>query len=153
MQKKTNKGRLVTLIHVARSQLGLCDSDYRAILESVSGKSSCTELTLFELEQVLKAMKKLGFTVKKLPVKDMEVGSASRVQLEYIKGMWELVAREKTDRALYSFIRRITGAAHPRFMTEKDAQDVISALRAMMVKAGFHPDGIPDWKRMGGNFF
>ena len=51
-------------------------------------------------------------------------------------------AREKTDKALYAFIKRITGAAHPRFMTEKGAQDVISALRTMMVKAGFNPDGL-----------
>ena len=34
------------------------------------------------------------------------------------------------------------GAAHPRFMTEKGAQDVILALRTMMIKAGFNPDGL-----------
>ena len=34
------------------------------------------------------------------------------------------------------------GAAHPRFMTEKGAQDVILALRTMMLKAGFNPDGL-----------
>ena len=86
-------------------------------------------------------MKKLGFRVKKLAVKDEELGRASAAQLEYIKGMWELVARIKTDKALYAFIKRLTGAAHPRFMTEKGAQDVILALRTMMIKAGFNSDG------------
>ena len=142
MQGKMNKGRFIKLIHIAKVQLALCDEDYRAIIESVSGKASCSELTLFELEQVLKAMKKLGFRVKKLAVKDEELGRASAAQLEYIKGMWELVARIKTDKALYAFIKRITGAAHPRFMTENDAQNVINALRTMMIKAGFNPDGL-----------
>ena len=142
MQGKMNKGRFIKLIHIAKAQLALCDEDYRAIVESVSGKTSCSELTLFELEHVLKAMKKLGFRVKKLAVKDEELGRTSAAQLEYIKGMWELVARIKTDKALYAFIKRITGAAHPRFMTENDAQNVISALRTMMVKAGFNPDGL-----------
>ena len=98
-------------------------------------------MTLFELNEVLKAMKKLGFKVKKLETREEEIGwDASKAQMDYIKGMWELVARDKSDRALYKFIKRITEADHPRFMTAKDFQKVIIALRKMMADAGLNPD-------------
>ena len=141
MNGKLDRSKLIRLIHIAKNRLGLSDGDYRAILESTSKKSSCSEMTVLELEEVLKVMKSLGFRVKKLETKKSELGwNTSKEQMDYIKGMWELVARNKSDRALYRFINRITGAEHPRFMTEKNAQDVILALRAMMIKAGFNPD-------------
>ena len=113
---KDRRKKLIQIIHIAKKEIGLVDEDYRAILESVAKKSSCSEMTLFELNGVLVAMQKLGFRVKKLETKKQELGwDTSKKQLDYIKGMWELVARDKSERALYHFINRITGAAHPRF--------------------------------------
>lgn len=138
---KINRSKIIQLIHIAKSQIGLSDEDYRAVLESTTKKTSCSNMSLFELNEVLKAMKKLGFKVKKLETKDNEIGwDASKEQMDYIKGMWELVARDKSDRALYKFIKRITGADHPRFMRSVDSQKVIVALRKMMVSAGLNPD-------------
>ena len=138
---KIDRSKIIQLIHIAKSQIGLSDEDYRAVLESTAKKASCSEMTLFELNEVLKAMKKLGFKVKKLETREEEIGwDASKAQMDYIKGMWELVARDKSDRALYKLIKRITGADHPRFMTAKDFQKVIIALRKMMADAGLNPD-------------
>lgn len=138
---KINRSKIIQLIHIAKSQIGLSDEDYRAVLESTTKKTSCSDMSLFELNEVLKAMKKLGFKVKKLETKDNEIGwDASKEQMDYIKGMWELVARDKSDRALYKFIKRITGADHPRFMRSVDSQKVIVALRKMMVSEGLNPD-------------
>ena len=139
--RKFDRSKIIQLIHVAKKEIGLSDEDYRAILESTAKKTSCSEMTLFELNEVLRAMKKLGFKVKKLETREEEIGwDASKAQMDYIKGMWELVARDKSDRALYKFIKRITGADHPRFMTAKDSQKVIIALRKMMADAGLNPD-------------
>lgn len=141
MKDRIGRAKIIQLIHIAKAQVGLSDEDYRAVLESTAKKSSCSEMTLSELDDTLKAMKKLGFRVKKLETKEIEIGwDTSREQLDYIKGMWELVAREKTDRALYSFIKRITRVSHPRFMDATDAQKVILALRKMMADAGYNPD-------------
>lgn len=138
---KIDRSKIIQLIHIAKSQIGLSDEDYRAVLESTAKKTSCSEMTLFELNEVLKAMKKLGFKVKKLETREEEIGwDASKAQMDYIKGMWECVARDKSDRALYKFIKRITGADHPRFMAAKDSQKVIIALRKMMADAGLNPD-------------
>lgn len=137
------RARLIRLIHVGKGKLRLSDYDYRAILEGVSGKTSSAELTVAELEQVLKGMKSLGFTVKKLPVKNLDRGQANEAQLSYIKGMWELVSREKTEHALNRFVGRIAGVDHLRFLDVAGAQKVTLALRTMMIKAGYDPDGIP----------
>lgn len=143
-EKKTDKrARLIRLVHVAKGKLKIDDGDYRAILEGISEKSSSTEMTVWELEQTLKALKSLGFRVKKMPVKNNDRGRANEAQLSYIKGMWELVSREKTDRALNRFVLRIAGVDHLRFLDVAGAQKVTLALRSMMIKAGYDPDGIP----------
>lgn len=141
MGGKLDRSKLIQLIHIAKAQVGLSEEDYRAVLESTAKKSSCSDMTLFELDEVLRAMKKLGFRFKKLETKEIELGwDTKKEQMDYIKGMWGLVARDKSDRALYKFIKRITGADHPRFMGKKDAQKVIIALRKMMADAGYNPD-------------
>ena len=138
---KLDRSKLIQLIHVAKKEIGLSDEDYRAILESTAKKSSCSEMSVFELNEVLKAMKKLGFKVKKMETREEEIGwDTSRAQMDYIRGMWELVARDKSERALYRFIKRITGADHPRFMGAVEAQKVILALRKMVMNTGLNPD-------------
>ena len=141
-KKIDRRKKLIQLIHVAKSKLQMSDGDYRALLVGIGGKTSSAELTVAELEQVFKAFKSLGFTVKKLPVTDLDRGLASDAQLAYIKGMWELVSREKTERSLNRFVRRITGAVHLRFLNVYSAQKVTIALRTMMIDAGYDPDGI-----------
>lgn len=103
-------------------------------------------MTIAELETVLGALKNAGFVVanrtgkKRMPVTERDRGYASDEQLEYIKGLWELAARVKTDVALESFVRRLIHVDALRFMDERDATKVILALRSMASKAGYDPD-------------
>jgi hypothetical protein len=139
--------KLIRLIHVGRNKLGLTSDAYRALLQGVCGKESCAGMTLPELDRVMKALKAAGFRVeKKLPLKREEIGMATPEQLSYIKGMWELAARVKTDKALGAFIRRITRVDGIRFLDVKSAQKVILALRDITAKAGYDPDGVPGGK-------
>ena len=139
---KTKKGQLIRLIHVGKQKTGLTEEAYRALLEGITGKTSSTELTIAELEAVLKALKSLGFQVKKMPLKEEEVGRATAEQIDYIKGLWELSARVKTEAALNRFIKRITGVPYLRWLDVKTAQKVILAVRDIAVQAGYDPDGI-----------
>jgi hypothetical protein len=125
--------------------LAITDDGYRALLRGVCGKESCAGMTIPELDRALKAVKAAGFRVeKKMPLKKEEIGRAKAEQLSYIKGMWELAARNKTERALNVFIRRIAHVDDIRFLGVKEAQKVIIALRVMMAKAGYDPDGKPE---------
>jgi hypothetical protein len=141
---KNRRAKLNQLIHIGRCKLSISEDAYRALLQGVCGKASCSDMTIPELEQALKAIKAAGFKVdKKLPLREEEIGTATPGQLSYIKGMWELAARVKTEKALNAFIRRIAHCDSIRFLDVRKAKTVILALRDMMARAGFDPDGIP----------
>ena len=140
---KTKKGQLIRLIHVAKQKVGLTEEEYRALLAGITGKTSSTELTITELEAVLKAFKRLGFQLKKMAATPDEVGRATADQIDYIKGLWELSARVKTEAALNAFIKRITGVPYLRWLDKQAAQKVILAVRDIAAQAGYDPDGIP----------
>jgi hypothetical protein len=137
---KNKRNKLIQLIHTGKSKMGLADDAYRAFLEDVAGKQSCADMTERQLAAVLRAMRRNGFDSAPRRVKPEEKGQATMAQLEYIKGMWQKCARNKSDAALLAFVSRIACAKSLRFLTVYTAQKVILALRDMMVKAGFDPD-------------
>lgn len=145
-RQKDKKTHLIQLIHIGCSKVGLSDESARAFKEDHTGKASCSDMTIAELETVLGALKNAGFVVanrngkKRMPVTERDRGYASEEQLEYIKGLWELAARVKTDAALESFVRRLIHVDALRFMDERDATKVILALRSMAAQAGYDPD-------------
>jgi hypothetical protein len=137
---KYNVKKLIQLIHIGKSKIGLTDDAYRAFLEGVTGRQSCADMTERQLAAVLRAMRRNGFEQKPRRVRSEEQGMANAAQLEYIKGMWQKCARNKSDAALLAFVNRIARVKSLRFLTILTAQKVILALRDMMVQAGFDPD-------------
>ncbi|MDR2942958.1 MAG: regulatory protein GemA [Treponema sp.] len=136
-EKKKN---LIKLVHIGKAKLGFDDDAYRAFLEGVCGKNSSSVMTVRELEKTLKSMRRLGFNQIPNRVQPEEKGGATLAQLEYIKGMWAVCARNKSDAALLAFVYRVTRVKALRLLTVETARDVILALREMMFKAGFDPD-------------
>jgi phage gp16-like protein len=137
---KNSKKKLIQLVHVGKSKLGWDDAAYRAFLYGVCGKESAADMSERQLKEALQSMRKLGFEQIPSRVKPSEKGRASMAQLEYIKGMWAKCARNKSEKALLQFVKRIAHVSALRFLDEKAAQDIILALRDMMVKAGYDPD-------------
>jgi hypothetical protein len=139
--------KLIQLIHIGKAKLGMDDEAYRAFLGGACGKDSSARMTLRELERVVRTMRSQGFEQRPRRVQPEEQGMATPEQLEYIKGLWALAARVKTDRALNAFIRRIAHTDHIRFLTVSSAQKVILAVRDIALKAGYNPDGKPGGTR------
>jgi hypothetical protein len=136
--------KLIRLIHVGRGKLALTGDAYRALLRGATGKDSCAGMTVPELCRVLAAVKAAGFRAeKRMPLKAGETGKASPEQLAYLKGLWELAARVKTEKALAAFIRRIAHVDGIRFLDGRGAGKVILAVRDIAAKAGYDPDGVP----------
>lgn len=144
------RARLIRLIHVGKASLGLAEDAYKALLEGATGKSSSADMAVPELENVLRALYAAGFVPtgsergRTLAMRPADVGRLTEEEVSYIKGMWALVARVKTEAALNAFIRRLTGVDDIRFVPRKKRLAVIIPLRAMMVKAGYDPDGKGD---------
>jgi phage gp16-like protein len=143
MKEKMTGGKrkkLLKAVHTGKARLGWDEEAYRAFLWGVTGKESAALLDGKELAAVLDGMRRAGFAEKLRRVKEEERGRATLPQLEYIKGMWAVCARNKSEAALAAFVRRIAHVAALRFLTVETARDVILALRDMTGKAGYDPD-------------
>lgn len=57
------KASLIAKLHVAKTQIGMAEDDYRALLLRY-GAASSKDMTLDELEAVLREMERMGFVPK-----------------------------------------------------------------------------------------
>jgi len=113
-------------IHIAKSQLGLSDQQYRDMLsgfKNISGlpSSSCKELNYDQAEVLLNIFIKLGFKVKhsgkQLKYEEFagrDAKFASPKQMRSIDALWHtsINVRDKSDEAMNNFIFHITGISH-----------------------------------------
>lgn len=58
---------LMAKIHIAKKDLHLDDDTYRDVLWRVTGKRSCKDMTIAQLQDVVKDMEKSGFKPKAAP--------------------------------------------------------------------------------------
>ncbi len=58
---------LMAKIHIGKKDLGLDDDTYRDVLWRVTGKRSCSDMTIAQLQDVVKDMQNSGFKPKATP--------------------------------------------------------------------------------------
>ena len=63
----STKKILMAKIHIAKKDLHLDDDTYRDVLWRVTGKRSCKDMTIAQLQDVVKDMEKSGFKPKAAP--------------------------------------------------------------------------------------
>lgn len=136
------KQRLIRLLHVAKTQLMMADSDYRALLANIScGKTSSTKLTLAELELAVQAMKARGFVIttkaQAAGKEDLKVRPAHKAvdaQIKKIRALWlELhdigAVRNPSELSLAKFVQRMVGVDYHGWLDMDNAQQVIEHLK------------------------
>ncbi len=144
----TAQKQWVKMIHVAKTKLNLDDEHYRTLLTGACGVESSREIkTWKQYDSVMTAFKKLGFNYKSktkkaeiVPQEERNSEWISEKQEKYIRGLWQLVADNKSDRALEAFLERITGTTRIEWLRKYQATDVIVALRKMACDKGINPD-------------
>jgi hypothetical protein len=141
-----NRKAKLSLIHLAKKAVGITDEDYRSLLAGAADVGSAAELEYeHQFDAVMRAFKNLGFknTVREPGEENRprrpDAWGGTDAQRAKIEAMWRTCARNKTDKALRAFIRRIAHVDHPRFLRPDLSRKVILALGAMMRKAGFDP--------------
>lgn len=88
---------LIAKIKVAQKELALDDDNYRAILKRITGKLSCKQMNLLELQKIMAEMERLGFkpTKKSIGRKPLHLTDVSElmnkiaVLLKEIDKTWE----------------------------------------------------------------
>lgn len=102
---------LIKLIHVARRKLQLDDDTYRSVLHRVTGKQSCRDLKVGQLEDVLKVLEDKGFrrTRPRSPARrhretDITAKARSIWRQMHLDGF----IRDGSDTALDTFVAKMT---------------------------------------------
>lgn len=91
------KSWYIKLIHVAKNQLNMDDDLYRASLLTLTGKSSCKDMIIPELVQVLDHMKKAGFKAaknKKLSPTSAHKADHEKDMLDKLRQVWIQMAHQ-----------------------------------------------------------
>lgn len=134
----------IRTIHTAKIKLKLSDESYRTLLQGAAQINSSKEIkTWVQYDSIMSAFQKLGFTLCKQKVDPQSARHPdwlSAKQEKYIRGLWSLVSREKSEQSLNSFVEKITGRGHVTWLLKSDAAKVINALRKMAVAQGINPD-------------
>lgn len=106
-----SRSSLIKLIHVARRNLQLDDDTYRSVLLRVTGKQSCRELKVGQLEEVLKALEDKGFKRKRprSPVRrHRETDVTAKVRHIWHQMHVDGFVRDGSDNALDAFVAKLT---------------------------------------------
>lgn len=115
------KPKLIQLIHIAKQKLAMDEYSYRAMLERVTGKTSCKEMSVAELMKVEAEMEAKGF--KKTSRRNHSPSGKSAVvksNIAYkIRAIWiemskQGMLRDGSERALNAWVRGVVNPIYQK---------------------------------------
>ncbi|PZO04829.1 MAG: regulatory protein GemA [Alphaproteobacteria bacterium] len=142
----------VTKVQIARRDLGLDDSTYRAVLERLTGRSSSTACTDSQLGLVLDELKAKGWKPKAAAkASPRRASNPARHPLAMkARALWISLHQlgavtDPSEAALESFARRQLGVARLQWAVPSEGAALIEALKAMAERVGWSQDvsGVP----------
>lgn len=131
-KSSNQKPRLIQLIHIAKSQLGIDDDTYRNMLKQLTQKDSTKQLTVGQLNRVIAHLQGLGFKIKsKTNPKQV---AAKDPQSQKIRALWRELhehghVTDNTEVALSAYVKRITGIESLAWLNTAQASQIIETLK------------------------
>lgn len=130
------KGKLIKLIHVAKRQLDMDDETYRTMLRRITGRASCSDMGMSQLEAVVDHLRGLGF--EELPARKAKVKATARPaddpQSKLIRHLWLTLRdmgaiEDSSEAALASFVMRQVKVERMEWLNGYQAARVIESLK------------------------
>jgi phage gp16-like protein len=136
---EARRKQLIKLIHVGRRELGMQDDDYRAMLANIpqlEGATSSAKLPIPKLKLVLETLKAKGFKVVpkgRTPQRKL----ADDPQSKLIRHLWLSLhsagkVRDSSEKALNSYVARLTKVDQLQWLDRKQAATVIESLKSWL---------------------
>ncbi|ALC15638.1 hypothetical protein DSOUD_0851 [Desulfuromonas soudanensis] len=157
-QRKTHGAPItrvqVTLIHVAKGELGIDDDTYRDMLQEMFGAGSSKDLSAAEADDLLEEFKARGFRVvsrhprpaKKRPQGKNVVHLASAAEIDKLNAVASLI-RWRVANGLALFLEKRLAIKGGRVRTAREAYLAIEALKKMFENGMVKAHG-PEWWTM-----
>ncbi|SIQ78119.1 Protein of unknown function [Rhizobium sp. RU35A] len=127
----------IALLHVAKRDLGLSDEDYRAILARYGKAESTANLDLSGFNHVMRYMTACGFrSTWTKRTYGYRPTMATPPQIDLIRSLWVKWkgSDDPDDVELNKWLGRFHKVGALRFVDNKKAAKVISALKAMLAR-------------------
>lgn len=131
---------MLAQVHIAAKELGLDESDYRAVLWEQVRRESAAKCSTAELQKLVRHFQAKGW--KKKPGARAKARTlASYPQAKKIRALWLTlhqagVVRHAEEVALRAYVKRLTGVDHLVWLTPQQAHTVIEALKAWAERTG-----------------
>lgn len=135
---------MISTIHVLKAKAAFDDDTYRDFLERRTGKRSAKDLSVSEASRVIEALREIAGQGPKGAVAGLDAPVGGKLRALWIAGYDLGVVRDRTDRAMLSFLERQTGVSHTRFLQDPRAGTAaIEGLKSWLKRsAGVEwPDG------------
>ncbi len=127
--KPTSRHKLMAMVHIAAQQLKIDhgSTEYRAWLQTMTGRQSCKDLTDEQLRKLIASLRQQGCLERKA------TGSASNRPTQIQWNKMEILARRlgfgnAMMPQFAAFVKRITKLESPRFLTRQSISKVIIGL-------------------------
>jgi phage gp16-like protein len=108
-KKKTRRDKLLAMVHIALKDLGICDEDYREILEREFGKRSAADLSELELGYLVDYFQEKGWGGSKVHGSQLKNEQVQRLR----ERAYDIAGRlENGEKRLAGLSRKILGVDH-----------------------------------------
>jgi phage gp16-like protein len=123
----------IAVIHIAKTQLGISEEDYRAILKQQCGVESSKQLDKRGLATLMDYFAKLGFkSTARARRFGQRAGMATPGQVTLMRKLWEeYTGVVSGDQEMGKWLHRHFKISALRFVSSEKAPKVIHALRHM----------------------
>ncbi len=137
------RARLIQLIHIGATELGMDDDSYRQMLANIpqlEGARSVAKLSVPKLNIVLEHLKAKGFVVvpkTKSPQKKPPRKLADDPQSRLIRHLWLSLhaaakVRDPSEQALANYVARLTKVDQLQWLDGRQAAVVIESLKSWL---------------------
>ena len=141
------KPKLIQLIHIAKQKLAMDEFSYRAMLERVTGKTSCKEMSVAELMKVEAEMEAKGFkkTSRRNHSPSRKSAVAHKIRAIWIEMSKKGLVRDGSETALNKWVR---GVVNPILTAQNKPLALnVGALNDQM--AGLVLERLKKWQARG----
>lgn len=124
-------------IHVLKTQAGLDDDTYRDFLERETGSRSAKLIAVSAAGKVIEKLRDLAGDGPKAAgaVAGLDTPLGRKLRALWIAGHNLGLVRDRTDRAMLSFLERQTGVSHTRFLTDPcQGTQAVEGLKAWLAR-------------------
>lgn len=129
----------IAAIHTLKTRAKLDDDTYRDLLKLETGQTSAKDLNMTQAGRVIDRLRDLagGAGPSSGAVAGLDTPLGRKLRALWIAGHDLAIVRDRTDRAMLSFVQRQTGVSHTRFLKDVHAgNSAVHALKEWLGRAG-----------------